>query len=103
MQPLCHVKKWRVLLQRKKRALSLLILNVARNAKYIILTDPLDGSSNIDVNVSVGTIFSIYRRVSPIGSPVTLEDFMQPGNKQVAAGYIVYGSSTMLVYILVMV
>ena len=58
----------------------------ARNAKYIILTDPLDGSSNIDVNVSVGTIFSIYRRVSPIGSPVTLEDFMQPGNKQVAAG-----------------
>ncbi|MCK8895313.1 class 1 fructose-bisphosphatase, partial [Haemophilus influenzae] len=69
-----------------------------RNAKYIILTDPLDGSSNIDVNVSVGTIFSIYRRVSPIGSPVTLEDFMQPGNKQVAAGYIVYGSSTMLVY-----
>ena len=70
----------------------------ARNPKYIILTDPLDGSSNIDVNVSVGTIFSIYRRVSPIGSPVTLEDFMQPGNKQVAAGYIVYGSSTMLVY-----
>ncbi|HHF3656787.1 TPA: class 1 fructose-bisphosphatase, partial [Haemophilus influenzae] len=69
-----------------------------RNAKYIILTDPLDGSSNIDVNVSVGTIFSIYRRVSPIGSPVTLEDFMQPGNKQVASGYIVYGSSTMLVY-----
>ena len=49
--------------------------------KYIILTDPLDGSSNIDVNVSVGTIFSIYRRISPIGSPVTLEDFMQPGNK----------------------
>ncbi|MDY0630226.1 class 1 fructose-bisphosphatase [Pasteurella multocida] len=69
-----------------------------RNAKYVILTDPLDGSSNIDVNVAVGTIFSIYRRVSPIGPPVTLEDFMQPGNRQVAAGYIVYGSSTMLVY-----
>ncbi|AAU38222.1 MULTISPECIES: class 1 fructose-bisphosphatase [Basfia] len=69
-----------------------------RNARYVILTDPLDGSSNIDVNVSVGTIFSIYRRVSPIGSPVTLEDFMQPGNRQVAAGYVVYGSSTMLVY-----
>ena len=69
-----------------------------RNAKYILMTDPLDGSSNIDVNVSVGTIFSIYRRVSPIGMPVTLEDFLQPGNKQVAAGYIVYGSSTMLVY-----
>ena len=69
-----------------------------RNAKYVILTGPLDGSSNIDVNVSVGTIFSIYRRVSPVGTPVTLEDFMQPGNRQVAAGYIVYGSSTMLVY-----
>ncbi|POY44533.1 class 1 fructose-bisphosphatase [Avibacterium gallinarum] len=69
-----------------------------RNAKYVILTDPLDGSSNIDVNVAVGTIFSIYRRVSPIGTPVTLEDFLQPGHRQVAAGYIVYGSSTMLVY-----
>ena len=69
-----------------------------RNARYVILTDPLDGSSNIDVNVAVGTIFSIYRRVSPIGTPVTLEDFMQPGNQQVAAGYVVYGSSTMLVY-----
>ncbi|MFZ7175380.1 class 1 fructose-bisphosphatase [[Pasteurella] aerogenes] len=69
-----------------------------RNAKYVILTDPLDGSSNIDVNVAVGTIFSIYRRVSPIGTPVTLEDFLQLGNRQVAAGYIVYGSSTMLVY-----
>ncbi len=69
-----------------------------RNARYVILTDPLDGSSNIDVNVSVGTIFSIYRRVTPVGTPVTLEDFTQPGNKQVAAGYVVYGSSTMLVY-----
>ena len=70
----------------------------ARNAKYIILTDPLDGSSNIDVNVSVGTIFSIYRRISPIGTPVTMEDFLQPGRKQVASGYVTYGSSTMLVY-----
>lgn len=69
-----------------------------RNAKYIILTDPLDGSSNIDVNVSVGTIFSIYRRVSPIGQCVTKEDFLQAGRQQVAAGYIIYGSSTMLVY-----
>lgn len=69
-----------------------------RNAKYVILTDPLDGSSNIDVNVAVGTIFSVYRRISPIGTRVTLEDFLQPGNRQVAAGYIVYGSSTMLVY-----
>ena len=69
-----------------------------RNAKYVILTDPLDGSSNIDVNVSVGTIFSIYRRISPIGTPVTMEDFLQPGRKQVASGYVTYGSSTMLVY-----
>lgn len=66
--------------------------------KYVVLIDPLDGSSNIDVNVSVGTIFSIYRRITPIGSPVTLEDFLQPGVNQVAAGYIVYGTSTMLVY-----
>jgi fructose-1,6-bisphosphatase I len=69
-----------------------------KNAKYVVLMDPLDGSSNIDVNVSVGTIFSIYRRVSPIGSPPSQEDFLQAGHKQVAAGYIIYGSSTMLVY-----
>ncbi|TVZ56709.1 fructose-1,6-bisphosphatase I [Lutibacter sp. Hel_I_33_5] len=66
--------------------------------KYVVLIDPLDGSSNIDVNVSVGTIFSIYRRVTPVGTPVQLEDFLQEGNQQVAAGYIVYGTSTMLVY-----
>ncbi len=66
--------------------------------KYVVLIDPLDGSSNIDVNVSVGTIFSIYRRVTPVGSPVTIDDFLQPGTKQIAAGYIVYGTSTMLVY-----
>ncbi|WP_276389298.1 class 1 fructose-bisphosphatase [Eudoraea chungangensis] len=66
--------------------------------KYVVLIDPLDGSSNIDVNVSVGTIFSIYRRVTPVGTPVTLDDFLQPGREQVAAGYIVYGTSTMLVY-----
>ncbi|MDV7105639.1 class 1 fructose-bisphosphatase [Vibrio sp. TH_r3] len=69
-----------------------------KNAKYVLLMDPLDGSSNIDVNVSVGTIFSIYRRVSPVGTPPTQEDFLQPGEKQVAAGYVIYGSSTMLVY-----
>jgi len=68
------------------------------NSKYVVLMDPLDGSSNIDVNVSVGTIFSIYRRISPVGTPVTIEDFLQPGTKQVAAGYVIYGSSTMLVY-----
>ena len=66
--------------------------------KYIVLIDPLDGSSNIDVNVSVGTIFSIYRRVTPVGTPVTIDDFLQKGSEQVAAGYVVYGTSTMLVY-----
>ncbi|TWP24660.1 class 1 fructose-bisphosphatase [Apibacter muscae] len=66
-------------------------------SKYVVLIDPLDGSSNIDVNVNVGTIFSIYRRTSLEGS-VQAEDFLQPGKNQVAAGYIVYGSSTMLVY-----
>jgi len=66
--------------------------------KYVVLIDPLDGSSNIDVNVSVGTIFSIYRRVTEVGTPVTLDDFLQEGNKQVAAGYVIYGTSTMLVY-----
>lgn len=70
----------------------------ANKNKYVVLMDPLDGSSNIDVNVSVGTIFSIYRRVSEIGTPVTQEDFLQKGNAQVAAGYVIYGSSTMLVY-----
>jgi len=72
--------------------------NKKNDNKYVVLMDPLDGSSNIDVNVSVGTIFSIYRRVTPSGTPVTLEDFLQLGNQQVAAGYIVYGTSTMIVY-----
>lgn len=72
--------------------------NRSHDNKYIVLIDPLDGSSNIDVNVSVGTIFSIYRRVTPLGTPVTEDDFLQPGNLQVAAGYVVYGTSTMLVY-----
>jgi fructose-1,6-bisphosphatase I len=71
---------------------------VNNNGKYVVLIDPLDGSSNIDVNVSVGTIFSVFQRVSPVGTPVQLEDFLQPGNKQVAAGYVIFGSSTMLVY-----
>ncbi|CAN1560879.1 Fbp Fructose-1,6-bisphosphatase [Flavobacteriaceae bacterium] len=68
------------------------------NNKYVVLMDPLDGSSNIDVNVSVGTIFSVFRRISPIGTPVTMADFLQPGINQVAAGYVIYGTSTMLVY-----
>lgn len=65
---------------------------------YVVAMDPLDGSSNIDVNVSVGTIFSVYRRISKSGTPVTLDDFLQPGTEQVAAGYVLYGSSTMLIY-----
>ena len=72
--------------------------DIHSKAQYVVLMDPLDGSSNIDVNVSVGTIFSIYRRITPEGTPVTLEDFLQSGDAQVAAGYVVYGSSTMLVY-----
>jgi len=68
------------------------------HGKYVVAMDPLDGSSNIDVNVSIGTIFSIYRRISEIGSPATEEDFLQGGRKQIAAGYILYGSSTMLVF-----
>ena len=68
------------------------------DAKYVVLIDPLDGSSNIDVNVTVGTIFSIYERITPLGTPVTIDDFLQPGNMQIAAGYLIYGSSTILVY-----
>jgi fructose-1,6-bisphosphatase I len=68
------------------------------NAKYVVAIDPLDGSSNIDVNVSIGTIFSIYRRVSPVGGPAVAADFLQGGRKQIAAGYILYGSSTLLVF-----
>ena len=71
---------------------------VSNRSKYVVLMDPLDGSSNIDVNTSIGTIFSVCRRVSPLGSPCTLQDFLQPGLRIVAAGYVIYGSSTMLVY-----
>jgi fructose-1,6-bisphosphatase I len=70
----------------------------AKNGKYVVLFDPLDGSSNIDVNVSIGTIFSIYKRVSKVGEMATLDDMLQSGNHQIAAGYVLYGSSTMLVY-----
>ncbi len=73
-------------------------VDLNNHGKYVIAIDPLDGSSNIDVNVSIGTIFSIYRRKSAIGSPITDEDILQTGDEQVAAGYILYGSSTMLVY-----
>src|SRR5882757_5571540 len=72
--------------------------DVSKNSKYVCMFDPLDGSGNIDVNISIGTIFGVYRRISPKGSPATKEDFLQSGKNQVAAGYVVYGSSTMLVY-----
>lgn len=74
------------------------IIRLNPNSRYVVAMDPLDGSSNIDVNVSIGTIFSIYRRLSPVGGPVQMEDVLQKGTCQVAAGYILYGSSTMLVY-----
>jgi fructose-1,6-bisphosphatase I len=65
---------------------------------YVLIFDPLDGSSNIDVNVTIGTIFSIYRRVTSLPAEPTLEDLLQKGSKQVASGYFIYGSSTMMVY-----
>lgn len=71
---------------------------ISKNAKYIVCIDPLDGSSNIDVNVSIGTIFSIYRRTSSTDQQVSMDEILQPGIEQVAAGYVIYGSSTMLVY-----
>jgi fructose-1,6-bisphosphatase I len=71
---------------------------MCKKGKYVVLFDPLDGSSNIDVNVSIGTIFSIFRRKSSIGDRADVNDFLQAGDKQVAAGYVIYGSSTMLVY-----
>ncbi|MEM9895506.1 MAG: class 1 fructose-bisphosphatase [Bacteroidota bacterium] len=74
------------------------IIHLNPNCRYVVAIDPLDGSSNIDVNVSIGTIFSIYKRISPVGGPVQKEDILQKGILQVAAGYILYGSSTMLVY-----
>lgn len=70
----------------------------SKNSKYVVLFDPLDGSSNIDVNAPIGTIFAIYRRVSAVGQPCTQEDFLQKGRNLMAAGYVIYGSSTMLVY-----
>jgi fructose-1,6-bisphosphatase I len=71
---------------------------ISRQSKYVVMFDPLDGSGNIDVNISIGTIFGVYRRISPPGTLCVREDFLQKGLQQVAAGYIVYGSSTMLVY-----
>lgn len=70
----------------------------SKNAQYVVVMDPLDGSSNIDVNVSVGTIFGIYRRKSPVDKPCQIEDFLQKGTDLVAAGYVLYGTSTLLVY-----
>jgi fructose-1,6-bisphosphatase I len=75
-----------------------MILTDNNQSKYIVAIDPLDGSSNIDANVSIGTIFSIYRRKTPVGTTPTVKDLLQPGSSQIAAGYVIYGSSTMLVY-----
>jgi fructose-1,6-bisphosphatase I len=72
--------------------------DLCNHSKYVVVLDPLDGSSNIDVNISIGTIFGVYRRISEIGFPCCREDFLQKGENLVAAGYIIYGSSTMLVY-----
>ncbi|MGB4959970.1 MAG: class 1 fructose-bisphosphatase, partial [Saprospiraceae bacterium] len=72
--------------------------NQNKQAQYIVVMDPLDGSSNIDVNVSVGTIFGIYKRKSPADGPCELSDFLQKGTEMVAAGYVLYGTSTLLVY-----
>lgn len=71
---------------------------LCNQSKYVVVLDPLDGSSNIDVNISIGTIFGVYRRLTEKGSPCKREDFLQRGEKLVAAGYIIYGSSTMFVY-----
>lgn len=71
---------------------------LCKRGKYVVLFDPLDGSSNIDVNVSIGTIFSIFRRTSSVGDLANINDFLQKGSEQVAAGYVIYGSSTMMVY-----
>ena len=73
-------------------------VDLNNDGKYVIAIDPLDGSSNIDVNVSIGTIFSIYRRKTQAGTPIQSIDILQKGSGQVAAGYVLYGSSTMLVY-----
>ncbi len=73
-------------------------VDLNNEGRYVIAIDPLDGSSNIDVNVSIGTIFSIYRRKSPAGTPIQTFDILQKGSEQVAAGYVLYGSSTMMVY-----
>ncbi len=71
---------------------------MSRQSKYVVVMDPLDGSSNIDVNISIGTIFGIYRRKTAIGSACEIQDFLQKGADLIAAGYIIYGSSTMMVY-----
>lgn len=73
-------------------------IDLENNGKYIVAIDPLDGSSNIDVNVSVGTIFSIYKRKTDLGKPMSESDFLQKGRDQIAAGYILFGPSSMLVY-----
>ena len=84
--------------EEEENFISISSANSNNNNNYVVLVDPLDGSSNIDTNVSVGTIFSIYRRLSSNTNAVSVSDFLQKGIQQVAAGYVLYGTSTMLVY-----
>jgi fructose-1,6-bisphosphatase I len=84
--------------EEEENFISISSTNSNNNNNYVVLVDPLDGSSNIDTNVSVGTIFSIYRRLSSNTNAVSVSDFLQKGIQQVAAGYVLYGTSTMLVY-----
>lgn len=84
--------------EEEENFISISSANSNNNNNYVVLVDPLDGSSNIDTNVSVGTIFSIYRRLSSNNNAVSVSDFLQKGIQQVAAGYVLYGTSTMLVY-----
>jgi len=84
--------------EEEENFISISSINSNNNNNYVVLVDPLDGSSNIDTNVSVGTIFSIYRRLSSNTNAVSVSDFLQKGIQQVAAGYVLYGTSTMLVY-----
>lgn len=95
---LTYSKECTVLASEENEDLIYLDNNFADDAKYVIAFDPLDGSSNIDVNAPIGTIFTIFRRITKTGTKAQMEDCLQKGTEQVAAGYVIYGSSTMMVY-----
>jgi fructose-1,6-bisphosphatase I len=73
-------------------------IGLSENGNYVAAIDPIDGSSNIDFGISIGTIFSIYKRTTPVGTPIFVSDILQKGSRQLAAGYVLYGSSNILVY-----